>query len=40
VRLGALLGLTPEELAARLREATDRWNDAQPIASRLTKETL
>ncbi len=35
VRLGALLGLTPEELTLRLREATDRL-----IAGRLTKEHL
>jgi GntR family transcriptional regulator len=33
VRLGALLGLTPEELASRLREAAN-----QLMASRLTKE--
>ena len=35
VRLGALLGLTSEELASRLQEATERL-----IASRLTKERL
>ncbi len=35
VRLGALLGLTPEELASRLREAANRL-----MASRLTKERL
>lgn len=35
VRLAALLGLTPEELAARLREASERLT-----AGRVTKETL
>jgi len=35
VRLAALLGLTPEELAARLREASERLT-----AGRITKETL
>ena len=35
VRLAALLGLTPEEVAARLREASERL-----IAGRVTKETL
>ncbi len=35
VRLGILLGLTPEELTSRLRAAMDRL-----IASRLTKERL
>jgi len=34
VRLAALLGLTPEEVAARLREASERL-----IAGRVTKET-
>jgi GntR family transcriptional regulator len=34
VRLSALLGLTPEELATRLREARERL-----IAGRVTKET-
>jgi GntR family transcriptional regulator len=35
VRLAALLGLPPEEVAARLREASERL-----IAGRVTKETL
>ena len=35
VRLAALLGLTPEELAARLREASERLT-----AGRITKEIL
>jgi GntR family transcriptional regulator len=35
VRLAALLGLTPEELAARLREASERLT-----TGRVTKETL
>ena len=35
VRLAELLGLTPEEVAARLREASERL-----IAGRVTKETL
>jgi GntR family transcriptional regulator len=35
VRLAALLGLPPEEVAARLREAGERL-----IAGRVTKETL
>jgi GntR family transcriptional regulator len=35
VRLAALLGLTPEEVAARLREASERL-----IAGRVTKESL
>jgi GntR family transcriptional regulator len=35
VRLGALLGLTPEELASRLREAANRL-----IAGQVTKERL
>ncbi len=34
-RLGTLLGLTPEELASRLREASDRF-----MADRLTKERV
>jgi GntR family transcriptional regulator len=35
VRLAALLGLTPEEVAARLRKASERLT-----AGRVTKETL
>jgi GntR family transcriptional regulator len=45
VRLGEVLGLTPEELASRLREAAGRLTDARliagrPIVGQPTKEPL
>jgi GntR family transcriptional regulator len=39
-RLGELLGLAPEEVAARLNEATGRLRGDPLLEDRVTKETL
>lgn len=39
-RLGALLGLSPDELACRLQEATDQFTAGRLTSARITKERV